>query len=206
MIDLTTKLPESVNICAKEYPINTDFRVWISFEKMFRDDNEDAQTVFINAIKMCFKRDSNGILTLPPTWQDTLKGLFDFYRAGEGMEKNEDKNNDAADEEADEEKPRKEKRIYDWDIDGKYIFAAFMSQYNINLLTDKLHWWAFRALFDGLGKEEKICEIMSIRAMRLSDIKDKDLKKHYAKLKRIYALPDMRTEQEKENDLGNMLW
>lgn len=201
MIDLTAPLPESVKICGKDYPVNTDFRVWIKFEKLFANENASPDTVFINAVKMCFKHDKNSVLTLPPTWQDTLKGLFDFYRTGEGQ-----KNDDAADAEADEEEPKKEKRIYDWDIDGKYIFAAFLSRYHINLATDCLHWWAFRALFDSLGKEEKICEIMSIRAMRLSEIKDKDLRNHYAKLKKIYALPDMRTEQEKENDLGAMLW
>ena len=38
--------------------------------------------------------------------------------------------------------------------------------------------------------------------MDLSKIKDKNMKKQYKELKAIYALPDMRTEEEKENDFA----
>ena len=43
---------------------------------------------------------------------------------------------------------------------------------------------------------------MGYRAMDLTKIKDKDMKKYYKKLKKLYALPDMRTEEEKENDFA----
>ena len=42
--------------------------------------------------------------------------------------------------------------------------------------------------------------------MDLSKIKDKDMKKQYRKLKTLYALPDMRSEEEKENDFADELW
>ena len=32
------------------------------------------------------------------------------------------------------------------------------------------------------------------------------LKKHYKNLKELYKLPDMRSEEEKENDFANELW
>ena len=38
--------------------------------------------------------------------------------------------------------------------------------------------------------------------MNTSKIKDKDMKKHYEKMKKLYALPDMRTEEQKENDFA----
>ena len=41
---------------------------------------------------------------------------------------------------------------------------------------------------------------MSYRAINLNEIKDKDMKKRYRKLKTLYALPDMRSEEEKESD------
>ena len=43
---------------------------------------------------------------------------------------------------------------------------------------------------------------MSYRAIDLSKIKDKDMKKHYKKMKKLYALPDLRSEEEKENDFA----
>ena len=36
----------------------------------------------------------------------------------------------------------------------------------------------------------------------LNTIKDNEMKKFYKKMKRLYALPDMRTEEEKEYDFG----
>ena len=39
--------------------------------------------------------------------------------------------------------------------------------------------------------------------MDLSKIKDKEMKKHYKELQQIHALPDMRSEEEKENDFAN---
>ena len=43
---------------------------------------------------------------------------------------------------------------------------------------------------------------MGYRATELNTIKDKETKKFYKKMKKIYALPDMRTEEEKEYDFG----
>ena len=47
---------------------------------------------------------------------------------------------------------------------------------------------------------------MGYRAMNLSKIKDKDTKANYKRLQQIYALPDMRSEEEKESDFANELW
>ena len=33
--------------------------------------------------------------------------------------------------------------------DSPYIYADFMREYGINLSTAELHWFEFRALFDG---------------------------------------------------------
>ena len=42
--------------------------------------------------------------------------------------------------------------------------------------------------------------------MDLSKIKDKAMKKQYKRLKELYKLPDMRSENEKENEFANALW
>ena len=43
---------------------------------------------------------------------------------------------------------------------------------------------------------------MGYRAIDLSKIKDKEERKRYRKLKQIYALPDMRTQEQKEEDFA----
>ena len=42
--------------------------------------------------------------------------------------------------------------------------------------------------------------------MNVNKIKDKTLRKNYKKLKELYKLPDMRSEEEKEEDFANALW
>ena len=82
-----------------------------------------------------------------------------------------------------------------------------MEQYKIDLNSIKyLHWWKFKALFNDLNENIQFSKIMSYRAMDLSKIKDKDMKKQYRKLKTLYALPDMRSEEEKESDFADELW
>jgi hypothetical protein len=47
---------------------------------------------------------------------------------------------------------------------------------------------------------------MGYRAVDLSKIKDKDQKKKYKALKQAWALPDERTEEEKERDFADSFW
>ena len=61
-------------------------------------------------------------------------------------------------------------------------------------------------MFEGLKAENKICEIMGYRAVDVGKIKDKEEKKRYKKLQREWALPDDRTEEEKEQDFADALW
>ncbi len=97
------------------------------------------------------------------------------------------------------------KHIYSFTHDASLICSAFLAQYGIDLTKDNLHWWLFRALFEGLVDENKICKVMEIRSIDLSKIKDKEQKAHYRQLKRIYRLPDPRTEEEQESDMIHAL-
>ena len=47
---------------------------------------------------------------------------------------------------------------------------------------------------------------MGYRSIDLNKIKDKNEKNRYKKLKKIWALPDNRSEKDKENDFANALW
>lgn len=101
----------------------------------------------------------------------------------------------------------KNKQIYSYEFDDFYIYGAFKDQYNIDLQDiEYLHWWKFKAMFDCLKDDTKIVEIMGYRAVDLRKIKDKEERERYKKLKALYRLPDMRSEEEKEADFANELW
>ena len=77
-----------------------------------------------------------------------------------------------------------------------------MEQYKIDLQEiEYMHWWKFRALFDGLNENTEIVKIMGYRSMDLSKIKDTERRNYYKKMKRLHALPDMRTIEEKKPNL-----
>lgn len=58
-----------------------------------------------------------------------------------------------------------ERRAFDFELDGEYIYASFMQAYGIDLIDQqgKLSWRKFIALFEGLPSDTKIKEIMRIR-------------------------------------------
>lgn len=172
--------------------LRTDFRESIKFELLMQDNNLDEQTKVIQALKLYYY-DMSKIDNL----KEAIEDILWFYACGK-KELKVDEN---------KKEGKKNKQIYSYEFDDEYIYSAFMEQYKIDLNSIKyLHWWKFKALFNNLNENIQFSKIMSYRAMDLSKIKDKDMKKQYRKLKTLYALPDMRSEEEKESDFADELW
>lgn len=170
---------------------DTNFRIGIAFEIMMQNPKYSIKAKTYQALKL-FYPEMNKI-------KDTKKAIDDivwFYSCGRSEEKTSQKN-----------KKGKNKQIYSYEFDNDLIYSAFKNQYNVDLEEiEYLHWWKFRAMFNGLKSDNRIVEIMGYRAMDLSKIKDKDMKKHYKQLQEENKLPDMRSEEEKEEDFAEALW
>lgn len=87
--------------------------------------------------------------------------------------------------------PKTEERSYDLKQDAEYIYASFMSDYNIDLFEQqgKLHWDKFKALLGGLTDGSKFLRVLEIRTMELP--KGKGTEKERAQIKKLkeqYAL------------------
>lgn len=194
---LTEKLPEDVIINGEAYRINTDFATWIRFCEAMSKIKDDPEEVAVEVINICMaeKRLPENIFVL-------TDALFEFYKTGLSQgEADFDKKGKEP-----EEKPIENKKaIYDFIYDAKYIYAAFLSQYGIDLYDEKIHWFKFCALFRGLSEEEKISKIMGYRSIKIDDVKDKKQKAFIRKMKSIYRLPDNRSEEEKNSDISNVL-
>lgn len=168
--------------------IETNFRSFILFELLMQDRNINENNKVLLALNLFYKE-------APKDIKKGIDGILWFYTRGNNEQNNKsnEKNN--------------KKRIYSFEHDANFIYSAFLSQYKIDLNEiDYLHWWKFKTLFEGLNDENKICEIMGYRAVDLSKIKDKETKKKYKKLKQQWALPDERSEEEKENDFAEAFW
>nr|DAD75402.1 MAG TPA: hypothetical protein [Siphoviridae sp. ctqw35] len=167
--------------------IRTDFRESIKFELLMQDRTIEDDKKIRMILNLYYYR--------PEQITDIKKALEEVVWFYSGGDKKENTNRTA--------KNNNKKQIYSYEFDAEYIYSAFMQQYRIDLNSIKyLHWWKFRALFVNLNEDVMFSKIMQYRAIQLNTIKDNEMKKFYKKMKRLYALPDMRTEEEKEYDFG----
>lgn len=181
---LINKLPQHTDSGMR---IRTDFRESIKFELLMQDRSISDDKKIRMILNLYYYR-AEQIIDV----KKALKEIVWFYAGGD---KKEIRNNTG--------KELNKKQIYSYEFDAEYIYSAFMQQYRIDLNSvEYLHWWKFRALFANLNENVFFSQIMKYRAIELSKIKDKEMKKFYKKMKKIYALPDMRTEEEKEYDFG----
>lgn len=185
---LIDKLPQEY----EGLKISTNFRSFILFELLMQDNNFEKEEKIVLALKLFYEH------LEPQDYKKALEGILWFYRCGK--EQKEEKVNNKSEK-------KEKKQIYSFEYDAELIYSAFKDQYRVDLNEiEYLHWFKFKALFDGLKDDNKICQYMSYRAMDLSKIKDKEQKKYYRDLKRKVALPDNRTQKEKEQDFAEALW
>ena len=172
--------------------INTNFRSFILFELLMQDKEIEKEDKIALAINLFYDE-------IPRDIKKAIETILWFYSKGK-----KDKI-----EEEDEKIVKKgsKKQIYSYEHDADLIYTAFLDQYGVDLNEiDHLHWFKFKAMFEGLKSDNKICEIMGYRAIDINKIKDKEEKKRYKKLQKEYALPDNRSEEEKERDFAEAFW
>lgn len=176
-MSLYQKPPESINVSGVEYPVNTDFRVWVRFQGiLLSDDTND-----VKADKVCLLMESMNI----PTTKECLDSMLAFY-AGASTENQTGSGGNV--------------QAYDFERDSEYIFSAFLDSYGIDLTTERLHWWRFKALFKSLPEDCQMCKIMMYRTIDLKKV-PKEQRKFYREMKARYSLKSgnhtgYRTEQE----------
>lgn len=161
---LTCHLPDTVEIGGKPVSINTDFRVWTEFESLVLTGSATVEQL----LALCY---------LEPVTDpvEALKKAIWFYRLGK-------------EETAVEGQDGKRRgRCYDFEQDSASLVASFRASYGIDLTTDKLHWWAFRALMLDLPEDCPFCKIVGYRTMDTKGM-DPKRRKFYIEQKRRYAL------------------
>lgn len=170
--------------------VNTNFRSFILFELLMQDRQYSKKEKIMLSLNLFYDE-------IPKNIKKAIDGIIWFYTKGKEIKQN---NNEKA-------KNENKKRIYSFEYDADLIYAAFLDQYKLDLNEiEYLHWFKFKAMFEGLKSENKICEIMGYRAININKIKNKEEKDRYKKLQREWALPDDRTEEEKERDFAEAFW
>lgn len=185
-------VPETVEVGGIEYDINTDFRISIMFELMMQDSTLSDNEKLHLALNLYYPQ-------IPPDPMAAVERILWFYSCGRTV-------GTTSTAQGVEHTGSGAERIYSFEHDAEYIYAAFLDQYGIDLQDiEHLHWWKFRAMFKGLKEDNLISKIMGYRSIKINDNMTDAEKKHYREMKRIYALPDSRTEEEKQMDFDNAI-
>ncbi len=182
MMTAELKLPGSVCIDGIDYAVNTDFKNWIMIARVLSDTSIGTVEKITSMLKRAYAK------KLPPTFEQAMQGISEFYAAGEKSGK-----------------AKKDMPVLDFYEDFNMIASAFLHDYGIDIWEENLHWWKFRALFDCLGEENKIIKVIGYRATNLNDIENKSRRKFYKKMKEIYRLSDRRSDEEREMCLTDKL-
>lgn len=186
---LTEEFPDYImSPNGEKISIDTDFRVWVDFAQSAEDDdikNENAVEIFSRIF----------LGRIPDDFDALIPAILDFF-SPDFLESKSSK--DGSDK----------RRIVDFNIDAGRIYAAFLTQYGIDLSTAHLHWWAFKALFGSLNDDTDMVKVMQYRSMtyaQINRIQDKEQRKYYRKMKRVYSLKSHQSPQDREQALINSL-
>lgn len=189
---LIDELPQTVTIDNKEFPISTNFRTFILFEMLLSDNSLSDRRKMEEMINLFFVEETPERIT-----EDVINSIIDFYRCGK---------QETRKQKAVRRTVKNKKKVYDFECDDAYIYAAFVSAYNIDLNEiDYLHWWKFKALFNGLPSDCEFVKIMGYRATDTTAIKDNKERNRILKLQALYALPEHLTVEEKAARIGAVL-
>lgn len=176
-------IPDAIIVGNTEYKINTDFRVWVDIDHLLTQSKVITPEILAKVLRLALEGNN-----LPPNIEDTLGAIINFYGCNQKVSKKPSK------------RAKTQKRIVSFTHDAALIYAAFLSQYRIDLTCDALHWWKFRALFDALTDEHKLSEVMKCRGTDIFKIKDKDRRMYVKRIQEQYRLPDNRSIEEIERD------
>ena len=182
MIISPYSLPEGISIDGIFYTVNTDFKIWLEIADIISSKELNIFEKAEKTLALCYKD------SLPKTFNSAISGMFEFYKCAK-----ESTNHQTA---SSHDKP-----VIDLFYDSDMIAAAFLHDYNIDLFNTSMHWWQFKALLSSLSEDNKIVKVMGYRAINIGDIKDKEQKKFYKKMKSLYKLPDNRSDEEKEIEM-----
>lgn len=177
---LIDKLPTSVVIDGVEYKINSDFRTSILFSLLMEDEEVNEQDKILGALQLYYD-------VIPSNINSAIDEIINFYLCNEI-------NNITS---SSSEKNKSNKKVLDYDIDSNYIYSAFLTQYNIDLQDiEYLHWWKFKAMLDSLNDDLMLCKIIKFRSIDVSKIQDKEQKKYYQKMQKMYEIKEKISEEE----------
>lgn len=172
--------PKYIEVEGKRYPINSDYRVALEIDDIWKDETIGDYEKILATILKLFGEEALDDLQ----HQDKIFNLaVKFLRCGID----------------DENLQNDEEPSMDFKQDESYIKSSFAYCYPQKDLSKYMHWWEFNDLLKGLTEDCSLNKVRYIREESLKDKKGEELQK-WIKLKNQVALKREKTAREKELD------
>lgn len=174
--------PEYLKIDDIKYKMNTDYRAVIRLQKILKDTTISEYERTLGAICLFFGEEG---INHPEHYERLANGLLKFIQGRPNASTG-------------KIRPEESKIDMDYEKDWGLITASMKSEYNIDINSEKMHWWTFFDYLNGLSSECMFNRVRSIRNKDLSEIKDEKERREMRKLKKIWALDNTDIEYTKE--------
>ena len=174
------KYPKYIEVNSKQYKINTDFRIALRCDEIYRDETIGNYEKTLAIIYLLLGNDG---LEDYENYDKILKLLTKYLLRDKEIE----------DLNIDKEPSMSYKQ------DEGYIKASFMSDYNIDLDKTEMHYWQFFDLLQGLTENSVLNRVRMIREEDLSGKKGKE-RQRWEEAKKQVALKKEKTQKEKDLD------
>ncbi|MGL5549231.1 MAG: bacteriophage Gp15 family protein [Culicoidibacterales bacterium] len=198
---LVDYLPQTSEFDGVSYQLRTDFRAFIQFALFMQDVTLSDEEKISRAFEATLAKWEPEY-----TVEGAIQAIIQFYRYGQAEKAKEiplwkklNPEQETPIEIETTQKQAKQTPAFCFNHDANLIYAAFMSQYQIDLQAVELHWWQFKSLFDSLDENTQFMKIVGYRTMDLSKIKDKEQKAFYKKMKELYKLPEQSQELDEQS-------
>lgn len=173
--------PEFAEIDGELYRINTDYIYALQCFKIIDDNSISDVERAIAVVSVLFgqENEKGDIINIPKNINVALEKATIFLSCGK-----ESKNITDV------------KKDMDFDYDKEFIYASFMSDYNIDLENTNMHFWKFCNLISGLTEDTILNRVRDLRNTNLSDYTDPKTRSRIQEAMERVALP---TEYDKED-------
>lgn len=189
---LIDELPHSVVVNDCIYDVNWGYRANIIMEICIFSDRSDEQKL-LDCLNIFYCRN------IPADVDQAVEKMLWFHRCGRSPDEPEDKKQPSG-----AQRPKRTGRAYCFDKDAALIFAAFFSQYGINLnrtANKDLHWWEFMAMFDSLGEDLLISRVMYYRTADTEGMSKKQ-KAFIMRMRKLHSLSDASSDMDSKAKLA----
>lgn len=174
--------PEYAEIDGEMYKINTGYEYALQCFKIIDDKSISDMERAIAIVSVLFGREENGdIVGIPENLDKALEKASIYLSCTK-----------------DDKSSKATKKDMDFERDKEFIYASFISDYNIDLENKDMHFWKYCSLISGLTENSILNRVRDLRNLNLSDYKDPKTRSRLQEAQERVALPDNREYDDED--------